>query len=297
MHNIMGESDGKPVLTPNEKTIAQLIVKEIDSRLGFLKDIGLGYLTLDRSSATLSGGESQRIRLATMIGSGLMGVLYICDEPTIGLHPADIHRLINTLKKLRDLGNTVISVEHDEGMMRASDYIVDLGPGAGEHGGHVVAEGTIHDIMKSAESLTGQYLSRRRVIAMPETRRTGSGKYLVIKGARENNLKDISVKVPMGKLVCITGVSGSGKSTLMNDVLYKKLAQIFYKSREKPGKCDSVTGTENIDKVINIDQSPIGRTPRSNPATYTGAFTPIRELFASVSEAKVRGYGRRIYPD
>jgi excinuclease ABC subunit A len=291
VHNIMGESDGKPVLTPNEKTIAQLIVKEIDSRLGFLKDIGLGYLTLDRSSATLSGGESQRIRLATMIGSGLMGVLYICDEPTIGLHPADIHRLINTLKKLRDLGNTVISVEHDEGMMRASDYIVDLGPGAGEHGGHVVAEGTIHDIMKSAESLTGQYLSRRRVIAMPETRRTGSGKYLVIKGARENNLKDISVKVPMGKLVCITGVSGSGKSTLMNDVLYKKLAQIFYKSREKPGKCDSVTGTENIDKVINIDQSPIGRTPRSNPATYTGAFTPIRELFASVSEAKVRGYG------
>ena len=291
VHNIMGESDGKPVLTPNEKTIAQLIVKEIDSRLGFLKDIGLGYLTLDRPSATLSGGESQRIRLATMIGSGLMGVLYICDEPTIGLHPADIHRLINTLKKLRDLGNTVISVEHDEGMMRASDYIVDLGPGAGEHGGHVVAEGTIHDIMKSAESLTGQYLSRRRVIAMPETRRTGSGKYLVIKGARENNLKDINVKVPMGKLVCITGVSGSGKSTLMNDVLYKKLAQIFYKSREKPGKCDSVTGTENIDKVINIDQSPIGRTPRSNPATYTGAFTPIRELFASVSEAKVRGYG------
>ncbi|MGD0856037.1 MAG: excinuclease ABC subunit UvrA, partial [Dehalococcoidia bacterium] len=291
VHNIMGESDGKPVLTPNEKTIAQLIVKEIDSRLGFLKDIGLGYLTLDRSSATLSGGESQRIRLATMIGSGLMGVLYICDEPTIGLHPADIHRLINTLKKLRDLGNTVISVEHDEGMMRASDYIVDLGPGAGEHGGHVVAEGTIHDIMKSAESLTGQYLSRTRVIAMPETRRTGSGKYLVIKGARENNLKDINVKVPMGKLVCITGVSGSGKSTLMNDVLYKKLAQIFYKSREKPGKCDSVTGTENIDKVINIDQSPIGRTPRSNPATYTGAFTPIRELFASVSEAKVRGYG------
>ncbi len=291
VHDIMGDSDGKPVLTPNEKTIAQQIVKEIDSRLGFLKDIGLGYLTLDRSSATLSGGESQRIRLATMIGSGLMGVLYICDEPTIGLHPADIHRLINTMKKLRDLGNTVISVEHDEGMMRASDYIVDLGPGAGEHGGHVVAEGTIQDIMKSAESLTGQYLSKTREIAMPETRRTGSGKYLVIKRAGENNLKDISVKVPLGKLVCITGVSGSGKSTLMNDVLYKKLAQIFYKSREKPGKCDSVTGTENIDKVINIDQSPIGRTPRSNPATYTGAFTPIRELFASVPEAKVRGYG------
>jgi excinuclease ABC subunit A len=291
VQNIMGTRDGEPVLTPNEKMIARQIVKEIDSRLGFLKDIGLGYLTLDRSSVTLSGGESQRIRLATMIGSGLMGVLYICDEPTIGLHPADIHRLINTMNKLRDLGNTVISVEHDEAMMRAADYIVDLGPGAGEHGGRVVAAGTIEDIMNSPESVTGQYLSKTREIAMPESRRAGSGKYLVIKGARENNLKNITVKVPMGKLVCIAGVSGSGKSTLMNDVLYKKLAQIFYKSREKPGKCDSITGIENIDKVINIDQSPIGRTPRSNPATYTGAFTPIRELFASVPEARVRGYG------
>ena len=291
VQEIMGERKGEPVLTPNEKTIARQIVKEIDSRLGFLRDIGLGYLTLDRSSVTLSGGESQRIRLATMIGSGLMGVLYICDEPTIGLHPADIHRLINTMKKLRDLGNTVISVEHDEAMMRAADFIVDLGPGAGEHGGRVVGTGTIQDIMSSSESLTGQYLSKVREISMPESRRSGSGKFLTIKGARENNLKNINVKIPMGMLVCIAGVSGSGKSTLMNDVLYKKLAQVFYKSREKPGKCDAVTGIENIDKVINIDQSPIGRTPRSNPATYTGAFTPIRELFASVPEARVRGYG------
>jgi excinuclease ABC subunit A len=220
-----------------------------------------------------------------------MGVLYICDEPTIGLHPADIHRLINTLKKLRDLGNTVISVEHDEGMMRAADYIIDLGPGAGEHGGRIVAAGGIQDVMKSPESITGQYLSGVRSIPMPPGRRNGSGKYLVIKKAGENNLKNIDVKIPLGKLVCISGVSGSGKSTLMNDILYKKLAQIFYQSRDKPGKCAGITGVENIDKVINIDQSPIGRTPRSNPATYTGAFTPIRELFSSVPEARVRGYG------
>ena len=289
--NIMEKRDDDYALTVNEKTIARQIVKEIDSRLGFLKDIGLGYLTLDRGSATLSGGESQRIRLATMIGSGLMGVLYICDEPTIGLHPADIYRLINTMKKLRDLGNTVISVEHDEGMMRAADYIVDLGPGAGEHGGRIVASGTIQEIIESEESLTGQYLSGAKNIPMPECRRSGSGKYLIVKGASENNLKNLTVKIPLGKLVCITGVSGSGKSTLMNDVLYKKLAQIFYKSREKSGKCTEITGIEYIDKVINIDQSPIGRTPRSNPATYTGAFTPIRELFASVPEARVRGYG------
>lgn len=287
---IMGGHGGRSILTANEQVIAAQIVKEISSRLGFLKDIGLGYLTLDRSSATLSGGESQRIRLATMIGSGLMGVLYICDEPTIGLHPADVHRLITTMKKLRDIGNTVISVEHDESMMRAADFIVDLGPGAGEHGGNVVATGTITDVMKSKESLTGQYLSKTREISMPEKRRGGSGKFLLIKGAKENNLKDISVKIPMGKFVCITGVSGSGKSTLMNDILYKKLAQTLFKSREKSGKCDSITGIENIDKVINIDQSPIGRTPRSNPATYTGAFAPIRELFASVPEARVRGY-------
>jgi len=290
IQSIMGQREGKPILTPNEFTIAQQIVKEIGARLGFLRDIGLGYLTLDRASATLSGGETQRIRLATMIGSGLMGVLYICDEPTIGLHPADIHRLIDTLQKLRDLGNTVISVEHDEAMMRAADYIVDLGPGAGEHGGKVVVTGTIRDVMACRESTTGQYLSKARQIPLPSGRRPGSGKYLVIKGARENNLKDIKVKIPLGKLVCISGVSGSGKSTLMNDVLYKKLSQVFYKSREKPGKCDEITGIENIDKVINIDQSPIGRTPRSNPATYTGTFTPIRELFASVPEARVRGY-------
>ncbi len=287
---IMGMREGKPILTPNEKTIALQIVKEIDSRLGFLRDIGLGYLTLDRPSSTLSGGEMQRIRLASMIGSGLMGVLYVCDEPTIGLHPADIHRLITAMKKLRDLGNTVISVEHDEAMMRAADFIVDMGPGAGEHGGEIVATGTIEDIVKSRKSVTGQYLSGARQIPMPAKRRKGSGKYLTIKGASENNLKHIDVDIPLGKLVCISGVSGSGKSTLMNDVLYKKLAQVFYRSREKPGRCEVITGLENIDKVINIDQSPIGRTPRSNPATYTGAFTPIRELFASVPEAKVRGY-------
>ena len=217
--------------------------------------------------------------------------MYICDEPTIGLHPADIHRLIDTLKKLRDLGNTVISVEHDEGMMRAADFIVDLGPGAGEHGGYIVATGAIDDVMKTRESVTGQYLSGIKEIPLPASRRRGSGKHLVIKGAWENNLKNVDVKIPLGKLVCITGVSGSGKSTLMNDVLYKKLAQVFYQCKDKPGKCTSISGTEHIDKVINIDQSPIGRTPRSNPATYTGAFTPIRELFASVPEAKVRGYG------
>jgi excinuclease ABC subunit A len=288
---IAGSRDGKPILTANEQMIARQIIKEISTRLGFLRDIGLGYLTLDRASATLSGGETQRIRLATMIGSGLMGVLYICDEPTIGLHPADIHRLINTLKKLRDLGNTVISVEHDEGMMRAADFIVDLGPGAGEHGGRIVATGSIEDVMKAGGSVTGQYLSGARRISMPSGRRNGSGKYLVIKKAGENNLKDIDIKIPLGKLVCISGVSGSGKSTLMNDILYRKLAQVFYQARDKPGKCAGISGTENIDKVINIDQSPIGRTPRSNPATYTGAFTPIRELFSSVPEARVRGYG------
>jgi excinuclease ABC subunit A len=288
---VAGSRDGKPILTANEQMIARQIIKEINARLGFLRDIGLGYLTLDRGSATLSGGETQRIRLATMIGSGLMGVLYICDEPTIGLHPADIYRLINTLKKLRDLGNTVISVEHDEGMMRAADFIVDLGPGAGEHGGYIVAAGSIQDVMNSAESVTGQYLSGARHIPMPPGRRNGSGKYLVIRKAGENNLKDIDVHIPLGKLVCISGVSGSGKSTLMNDILYKKLAQLFYQARDKPGKCAGISGTENIDKVINIDQSPIGRTPRSNPATYTGAFTPIRELFSSVPEARVRGYG------
>jgi len=245
---------------------------------------------LGRPSATLSGGEAQRIRLATQIGSGLMGVLYICDEPTIGLHPADIHRLVGTMKRLRDLGNTVLIVEHDEAMMRAADYIIDMGPGAGEHGGQIVAAGTLADIMQCPESITGQYLSRVKQIPLPQSRRPGSGEKLIIKGARENNLKNIDVTIPLGKFVCVSGVSGSGKSTLINEVLYKKLAQIFYRAKDRPGKCDGIIGMERIDKVINIDQSPIGRTPRSNPATYTGIFTPIRELFATVPEARMRGY-------
>jgi excinuclease ABC subunit A len=283
--------DGKvTLLSHNEQIIAHQIIKEISTRLNFLIDIGLGYLTLDRASATLSGGETQRIRLATQIGSQLMGVLYICDEPTIGLHPADIYRLINTVKKLRDLGNTVIIVEHDESMMRAADYIIDMGPGAGEHGGYIVATGNIDEIMANGDSTTGLYLSKRKVIPLPETRRKGNGKILKIKGARENNLKNIDVSIPLGKFVCITGVSGSGKSTLINEVLYKKIAQKLYKAKARPGKCSGITGLEYIDKVVNIDQSPIGRTPRSNPATYTGTFTPIRELFSTVPEAKVRGY-------
>ena len=287
---LLSGDQGKPRLTPHELKIARQILKEISTRLGFLIDIGLGYLTLDRPSATLSGGESQRIRLATQIGSGLMGVLYICDEPTIGLHPADIHRLIETMKRLRDLGNTILIVEHDEAMMRAADYIIDMGPGAGEHGGQIVATGTLTDIMSCQESITGQYLSRAKQIPLPQGRRLGSGEELIIKRARENNLKNIDVHIPLGKFVCISGVSGSGKSTLVNEVLYKKLAQTFYKAKDRPGKCDGIIGIEHIDKVINIDQSPIGRTPRSNPATYTGTFTPIRELFATVPEARMRGY-------
>ena len=286
----LANKQGKSCLTRNELTIASQILKEISTRLSFLTDIGLGYLTLDRSSATLSGGEAQRIRLATQIGSGLMGVLYICDEPTIGLHPADVFRLIETMKRLRDLGNTIIIVEHDEAMMRASDYIVDMGPGAGENGGLVVAYGSLQDIMNHATSITGQYLSKRKIIPQPSSRRAGSGKSLLIKGARENNLKNIDVTIPLGKFVCISGVSGSGKSTLINEVLYKSLAQAIYRAKNKPGKCDGIIGIEHIDKVVNIDQSPIGRTPRSNPVTYTGTFTPIRELFAGVPEARMRGY-------
>ena len=278
------------VLTEREQLIAHQIIKEIQARLGFLKDVGLDYLTLDRPSATLAGGEAQRIRLATQIGSGLMGVLYICDEPTIGLHPADDFRLIGTLKRLRDLGNTILVVEHDEAMMRAADHIIDMGPGAGEHGGWIVATGTLSDIMNCQESLTGQYLSGARQIPLPHKRRPGSGEELVIKGARENNLKNIDVPIPLGKFVCITGVSGSGKSTLIDEIMYKKLAQLFYRARERAGDCDGIIGVEHIDKVVNIDQSPIGRTPRSNPATYTGTFTPIRELFATVPEARMRGY-------
>jgi len=277
-------------ISPRELTIAKQIIKEIHARLGFLRDIGLSYLTLDRPSATLSGGEAQRIRLATQIGSGLSGVLYICDEPTVGLHPADGSRLIATLKRLRDLDNTIIIVEHDEAMMRAADHIIDMGPGAGKQGGEIVATGTLQDIMDCLQSITGQYLSRTRQIPLPTERRPGSGKELVIQGARENNLKNIDVHIPLGKFVGITGVSGSGKSSLINEVLYKRLARLFYRARERPGKCDGILGTENIDKVVNIDQSPIGRTPRSNPATYTGTFTLIRELFATVPEARMRGY-------
>jgi excinuclease ABC subunit A len=286
----IGGNGKKAVLNKREKLIAHQIIKEIQSRLGFLKDVGLDYLTLDRSSATLAGGEAQRIRLATQIGSGLMGVLYICDEPTIGLHPADDFRLIETLKRLRDLGNTILVVEHDEAMMRAADHIIDMGPGAGEHGGYIVATGTLEDIMSCAESKTGQYLSGVRKIPLPTQRRPGNGGEIVIRGARENNLKNIDVHIPLGKFVGVTGVSGSGKSTLIDDILHKRLAQLFYRSRERAGDCDDITGTEHIDKVVNIDQSPIGRTPRSNPATYTGTFTPIREFFATVPEARMRGY-------
>ncbi len=277
-------------ISPRELIIAKQIIKEIHARLGFLRDIGLSYLTLDRPSATLSGGEAQRIRLATQIGSGLSGVLYICDEPTVGLHPADGSRLIATLKRLRDLDNTIIIVEHDEAMMRAADHIIDMGPGAGKQGGEIVATGTLQDIMDCLQSITGQYLSQTRQIPLPTERRPGSGKELVIQGARENNLKNIDVHIPLGKFVGITGVSGSGKSSLINEVLYKRLARLFYRAKERPGKCDGILGTENIDKVVNIDQSPIGRTPRSNPATYTGTFTLIRELFATVPEARMRGY-------
>ncbi|MFC1913968.1 excinuclease ABC subunit UvrA [Chloroflexota bacterium] len=278
------------VLTERERIIADQILKEIKARLGFLKDVGLEYLTVERASATLSGGEAQRIRLATQIGSGLMGVLYVCDEPTVGLHPADDARLIGTLHRLRDLGNTILVVEHDEAMMRAADHVIDLGPGAGEHGGKVVATGTLADIMNCSGSVTGQYLSGAKQIPLPKQRRPGSGEEIIIKGARQNNLKNIDVPIPLGMFVGITGVSGSGKSTLIDDILHRKLTQLFYRSRERAGDCDEILGIEHIDKVIDIDQSPIGRTPRSNPATYTATFTPIRELFATVPEARMRGY-------
>ncbi|HEX78262.1 MAG TPA: excinuclease ABC subunit UvrA [Dehalococcoidia bacterium] len=283
-------SSERTVLTPREQTIAYQVLKEIKSRLGFLRDVGLDYLTLDRASATLSGGEAQRIRLATQIGSGLMGVLYICDEPTVGLHPADGYRLIATLKRLRDLGNTILVVEHDEAVMRAADHIIDMGPGAGEHGGRIVVAGSLQEVMACPQSITGQYLSGAKEIPLPSRRRSNHGDCLVIRGARENNLKNIDVSIPLGLLVAITGVSGSGKSTLIDEILYKKLAQIFYRAKDRPGECDAIEGLENIDKVVNIDQSPIGRSPRSNPATYTGTFTPIRELFATVPEARMRGY-------
>ncbi len=277
-------------LNTRQQAIAYQVLKEIRSRLDFLVEVGLDYLTLDRGTATLSGGEAQRIRLATQIGSGLMGVLYVCDEPTIGLHPADDARLIRTLAHLRDIGNTVIIVEHDESMMRAADHLIDIGPGAGVHGGEVVSQGTPEEVMRDPNSLTGAYLSGRRQIPMPSDRRAGNGHFIKITGARENNLKNVDVEIPLGKFVCVTGVSGSGKSSLITEILYKKSAQYFYQARDRPGEVDSLIGLEHLDKVIDVDQSPIGRTPRSNPATYTGMFTAIRELFASVPEARLRGY-------
>ena len=279
-------------LSEKDMMIAERILKEIKSRLGFLVNVGLGYLTLSRSAATLSGGESQRIRLATQIGSSLMGVLYILDEPSIGLHQRDNDKLLRTLKRLRDLGNTLIVVEHDEDTMRAADYIVDVGPGAGVNGGRIVCAGTVDDICACPESVTGQYLSGKKKIPVPETRRAGSGKFLRIRGAKENNLKNIDVDIPLGKLVCVTGVSGSGKSSLINEILYKTLAAEKNRVKVRPGKCDGIDGLEYVDKVIALDQSPIGRTPRSNPATYTGVFGDIRELFASTQDAKLRGYGQ-----
>ena len=270
--------------------IADQIFKELNKRLQFLMDVGLEYLTLSRSAGTLSGGEAQRIRLATQIGSGLTGVLYILDEPSIGLHQRDNEKLIATLKKLRDLGNTVLVVEHDEDTMYAADQIIDIGPGAGVHGGNVMAQGTAEEIKLVPDSITGQYLSGRKQIPVPKKRRKSNGKALEIKGASENNLKNINVKFPLGQFVCVTGVSGSGKSTLVNEILYKTVAKELNGSTEKPGKCKEIKGLHNIDKIINIDQSPIGRTPRSNPATYTGAFDIIRDIFAGTNEAKMRGY-------
>ena len=271
--------------------IAEQILREIRSRLGFLQAVGLRYLTLSRAAATLSGGESQRIRLATQIGSSLMGVLYILDEPSIGLHQRDNDKLLATLRQLRDLGNTVLVVEHDEDTMRAADYIVDVGPGAGVHGGEIVAAGSVQDIMSCPRSVTGQYLSGVKKIPVPAERRKGNGKSLIVRGAAENNLRHIDVEIPLGTFTCITGVSGSGKSSLVNEILYKKLAGALNHARTRPGKFDSIEGLEHLDKVVGIDQSPIGRTPRSNPATYTGLFNDIRDLFASTSDARTRGYG------
>jgi excinuclease ABC subunit A len=277
-------------LSERESIIARQVLKEIKARLGFLNDVGLDYLTLERSAATLAGGEAQRIRLATQIGSGLMGVLYILDEPSIGLHQRDNTRLINTLLRLRNLGNTLLVVEHDEEMIRTADHVIDIGPGAGEHGGQIIAQGTPEEIMDNPKSITGQYLSGTREIPIPKQRRKGNGKSLMLKGARENNLKNIDVEFPLGKLVAITGVSGSGKSSLITDTLYRKLAHVLHGSKEPAGEHDTLLGIEHVDKIIDIDQSPIGRTPRSNPATYTGLFTPIREIFAKVPEARTRGY-------
>lgn len=279
-------------LSETHRRIAEEILKEIKGRLTFLANVGLDYLTLSRAAATLSGGESQRIRLATQIGSGLVGVLYILDEPSIGLHQKDNAKLLEALRRLTDIGNTLIVVEHDEDTMYAADHIIDIGPEAGINGGELVAQGTVEDIMNCPQSVTGQYLSGRKKIEVPLTRRTGNGKFLEIKGAAENNLKGIDVKIPLGEMVCVTGVSGSGKSSLINEILYKAVAAEMYGSKDRPGKHKRINGLKNIDKIIDINQAPIGRTPRSNPATYTGVFTHIRDLFSQLPEAKLRGYGK-----
>ena len=278
-------------LTKQQQFIGERVLKEIRARVGFLVDVGLEYLSLARATATLSGGEAQRIRLATQIGSGLVGVCYILDEPSIGLHQRDNDKLLNTLKNLRDLGNTLVVVEHDEDTMLAADYIVDIGPGAGSHGGEVIACGTAEEIMKIPESITGQYLSGKKRIPVPETRRTPTG-WIKVLGAQENNLKNVDVEIPLGVMTCVTGVSGSGKSSLVNEILYKHLARELNRARCIPGRHKGIEGVEQLDKVINIDQSPIGRTPRSNPATYTGVFDLIRDLFASTADAKAKGYSK-----
>lgn len=277
-------------LTEKQRFIAHEIIKEIKGRAMFLRDVGLDYLNLSRKAGTLSGGEAQRIRLATQIGSALVGVLYVLDEPSIGLHQRDNDRLITTLRHLTDLGNTLIVVEHDEDTMREADYVIDIGPGAGIHGGEIVAQGTLDEIIENENSITGQYLSGKKQILLPETTREGNGSFIEIVKASENNLKNIDVKFPLGKFTCITGVSGSGKSTLINDILYKGVASKVNRLKQRAGKHKEIKGIESIDKVINIDQSPIGRTPRSNPATYTGVFDFIRDIFASTNEAKARGY-------
>jgi len=279
-------------LTPTQAMIAEQILQELNKRLQFLIDVGLDYLTLSRPAGSLSGGEAQRIRLATQIGAGLTGVLYILDEPSIGLHQRDNDKLIATLKKLRDLGNSVIVVEHDEDTMYAADQIIDIGPGAGVHGGNVMAQGTAEEVKNTPGSITGDYLSGRKQIVVPKKRRKSNGKSIEVVGATEHNLKNITVKFPLGQFICVTGVSGSGKSTLVNEILYKTIARDLNGSNEKPGKCKQVKGLHNIDKIVNIDQSPIGRTPRSNPATYTGVFDMIRDLFAGTNEAKMRGYDK-----
>ena len=279
-------------LNKEQTKISELIIKEINSRLNFLINVGLEYLTLSREAGTLSGGEAQRIRLATQIGSRLTGVLYVLDEPSIGLHQRDNQRLINSLKEMRDLGNTLIVVEHDQDTMLAADYLVDIGPKAGVHGGKIIAQGTPKEVMNNKSSITGRYLSGLEKIDVPNVRRKGNEKYLEIKGAAENNLKNINVKFPLGKFICITGVSGSGKSTLINEILYKIVANNLYKSKSKPGKYKTIKGLENIDKVVDISQAPIGRTPRSNPATYTSVFDDIRDVFATTKEAKIRGYDK-----